>query len=188
MKLVDAGDSKSPAARRAGSIPAPGTTDKAAQFQKRAAFFFFPLKTLCSSSDSVRGSAGESGPFWGHIWGHIFRIWGHISQSAPAAGSGAPCQHRRRPVTRNRPAPGPGIAPTATHQHSAPAPGPAGGRVSPTSPPPFLVPVALRRGCSGRRGQARWQFSGCRNCQPPPTQNRPFLAFVHPILSPLILF
>ena len=28
MKLVDAGDSKSPAARRAGSIPAPGTTYK----------------------------------------------------------------------------------------------------------------------------------------------------------------
>ena len=27
VKLVDAGDSKSPAARRAGSIPAPGTTD-----------------------------------------------------------------------------------------------------------------------------------------------------------------
>lgn len=26
VKLVDAGDSKSPAARRAGSIPAPGTT------------------------------------------------------------------------------------------------------------------------------------------------------------------
>jgi hypothetical protein len=28
VKLVDAGDSKSPAARRAGSIPAPGTTHK----------------------------------------------------------------------------------------------------------------------------------------------------------------
>ena len=28
VKLVDAGDSKSPAARRAGSIPAPGTTLK----------------------------------------------------------------------------------------------------------------------------------------------------------------
>ena len=28
VKLVDAGDSKSPAARRAGSIPAPGTTTK----------------------------------------------------------------------------------------------------------------------------------------------------------------
>src|SRR5471030_655103 len=28
VKLVDAGDSKSPAARRAGSIPAPGTTEK----------------------------------------------------------------------------------------------------------------------------------------------------------------
>ncbi len=27
VKLVDAGDSKSPAARRAGSIPAPGTSD-----------------------------------------------------------------------------------------------------------------------------------------------------------------
>eukprot|EP01136_Pigoraptor_vietnamica_P031983 Opistho-1_new@93269 len=46
VKLVDAGDSKSPAARRAGSIPAPGTTDKAAQFQRRAAFFFFP-HVLC---------------------------------------------------------------------------------------------------------------------------------------------
>jgi hypothetical protein len=29
VKLVDAGDSKSPAARRAGSIPAPGTIDEA---------------------------------------------------------------------------------------------------------------------------------------------------------------
>ncbi|MEA3097777.1 MAG: hypothetical protein QOF74_2017 [Caballeronia mineralivorans] len=28
VKLVDAGDSKSPAARRAGSIPAPGTTQR----------------------------------------------------------------------------------------------------------------------------------------------------------------
>ena len=28
VKLVDAGDSKSPAARRAGSIPAPGTIGK----------------------------------------------------------------------------------------------------------------------------------------------------------------
>jgi len=28
VKLVDAGDSKSPAARRAGSIPAPGTIPK----------------------------------------------------------------------------------------------------------------------------------------------------------------
>ena len=39
VKLVDAGDSKSPAARRAGSIPAPGTigipyrTDSIARFQ-----------------------------------------------------------------------------------------------------------------------------------------------------------
>ena len=29
VKLVDAGDSKSPAARRAGSIPAPGTKEHA---------------------------------------------------------------------------------------------------------------------------------------------------------------
>ena len=41
MKLVDAGDSKSPAARRAGSIPAPGTTDKAGSFHELPAFFFF---------------------------------------------------------------------------------------------------------------------------------------------------
>jgi hypothetical protein len=32
VKLVDAGDSKSPAARRAGSIPAPGTTSKSLVF------------------------------------------------------------------------------------------------------------------------------------------------------------
>lgn len=32
VKLVDAGDSKSPAARRAGSIPAPGTSLKSLVF------------------------------------------------------------------------------------------------------------------------------------------------------------
>jgi hypothetical protein len=40
VKLVDAGDSKSPAARRAGSIPAPGTTQRAAHVQYGAAFLF----------------------------------------------------------------------------------------------------------------------------------------------------
>ena len=44
VKLVDAGDSKSPSERSAGSIPAPGTTDKAVRFQRRAAFFFFPYE------------------------------------------------------------------------------------------------------------------------------------------------
>jgi hypothetical protein len=34
VELVDARDSKSRAARRAGSIPAPGTTFKAASFQR----------------------------------------------------------------------------------------------------------------------------------------------------------
>ena len=34
VKLVDAGDSKSPAARRAGSIPAPGTTLKSLVFTR----------------------------------------------------------------------------------------------------------------------------------------------------------
>ena len=40
VKLVDSGDSKSPAARRAGSSPAPGTIDKAALFFKQCGFFF----------------------------------------------------------------------------------------------------------------------------------------------------
>ena len=40
VKLVDSGDSKSPAARRAGSSPAPGTTDKAALLFKQCGFFF----------------------------------------------------------------------------------------------------------------------------------------------------
>ena len=40
VKLVDSGDSKSPAARRAGSSPAPGTTDKAALFFEQRGFFF----------------------------------------------------------------------------------------------------------------------------------------------------
>ena len=39
--MVDAGDSKSPAERRAGSIPAPGTTFKAAQFSNVRPFFHF---------------------------------------------------------------------------------------------------------------------------------------------------
>ena len=46
VKLVDAGDSKSPAARRAGSIPAPGTRYKSAVFQKTRGFFFFSSDKL----------------------------------------------------------------------------------------------------------------------------------------------
>jgi hypothetical protein len=38
VKLVDAGDSKSPAARRAGSIPASGTRIQAASVHAEAAF------------------------------------------------------------------------------------------------------------------------------------------------------
>ena len=44
MKLVDAGDSKSPAARRAGSSPAPGTTvNKAGSFHELSAFLLGQL-------------------------------------------------------------------------------------------------------------------------------------------------
>ena len=41
--MVDAGDSKSPAARRAGSIPAPGTTDQAGSFPLPAFSFLWTL-------------------------------------------------------------------------------------------------------------------------------------------------
>ncbi len=79
--MVDAGDSKSPAARRAGSIPAPGTTSKAAHVQHGAAFLFSHSVGLLLSSWIVRESIAPSGHLWGHIWGHIFRKWGHIAQS-----------------------------------------------------------------------------------------------------------
>ena len=79
--MVDAGDSKSPAARRAGSIPAPGTTFKSAHVQNGADFFFSPLKTGFLSSMVVRQSMPASGGTWGHIWGHFFGKWGHIAQN-----------------------------------------------------------------------------------------------------------
>lgn len=55
VKLVDAGDSKSPAARRAGSIPALGTSisqrhalrlSKPAQAHSFAGFLFFAARNL----------------------------------------------------------------------------------------------------------------------------------------------
>jgi len=52
VKLVDSGDSKSPAARRAGSSPAPGTTDKAARIHSLAAFF---MGVLCNFINCFTG-------------------------------------------------------------------------------------------------------------------------------------
>ena len=49
--MVDAGDSKSPAARRAGSIPAPGTTDKAGSFHELPAFFLLRRNGLWLARD-----------------------------------------------------------------------------------------------------------------------------------------
>ena len=51
VKLVDAGDSKSPAARRAGSIPAPGTTVKSSTYaisQARKTKVFRVCSGTCS--------------------------------------------------------------------------------------------------------------------------------------------
>ena len=45
VELVDARDSKSRAARRAGSIPAPGTTDKAGRLKTFRLFSFSSLET-----------------------------------------------------------------------------------------------------------------------------------------------
>ena len=70
--MVDAGDSKSPAARRAGSIPAPGTTDKAGSFHELPAFFFFLWEVALTSArtcDEVCRNPGvcggtNGGTFW----------------------------------------------------------------------------------------------------------------------------
>jgi hypothetical protein len=48
VKLVDAGDSKSPAARRAGSIPAPGTS--AGPSSDGRAYFFVVQNSLVAAS------------------------------------------------------------------------------------------------------------------------------------------
>ena len=70
VELVDARDSKSRAERRAGSIPAPGTTLKAGKVQCLPAFFFSPLenlKNLIASCVSVRESVPHSGGTWGPL-------------------------------------------------------------------------------------------------------------------------
>lgn len=45
VELVDAGDSKSPAARRAGSIPASGTSDRLIDFLSNEEVYFFVWKS-----------------------------------------------------------------------------------------------------------------------------------------------
>lgn len=47
----------------------PGTTDKAETFQRRAAFFFFPMKAWCLLFDGVRQSVPRSGVSRGYFWG-----------------------------------------------------------------------------------------------------------------------
>ena len=86
VKLVDAGDSKSPAARRAGSIPAPGTTDKAGSFHELPAFFFFPMGSGFDECANVRRSVPESGGRWGYKWGYLLEKWGYIATCTPNEG------------------------------------------------------------------------------------------------------
>ena len=62
VKLVDAGDSKSPAARRAGSIPAPGTIIKSntyAYFQLIPRLPCFTVYTVCYTGDIIYKTVNE---------------------------------------------------------------------------------------------------------------------------------
>lgn len=80
--MVDAGDSKSPAARRAGSIPAPGTRSKAAQFQELCGLLFFSV-AWCTT-DPPTGLQRR--------WGHRFSSTATVDKTVDK-----PCPERAMP-------------------------------------------------------------------------------------------
>src|SRR5450830_211939 len=69
-------DSKSPAARRAGSIPAPGTTNKSGRVQTLPDFFISPLKTAHALSTLFQTNPPASASFGGTFGGTNSQIGG----------------------------------------------------------------------------------------------------------------
>ena len=82
VKLVDAGDSKSPAARRAGSSPAPGTTSRSAKVHHLPDLFLFPSASPYFASAEVRMCSRKANVFCEYKCGYSPSSCGHMAKVA----------------------------------------------------------------------------------------------------------